>query len=133
VFRTLSQFRGHATLRTWIYRIVINQASNRQRWWRRRRKAQQVPLEDYAAAHGELPESRNFAMPDRVLQQREVADRVWHALDDLPFDQRAVIVLREIDGLSYEEISESLTIAVGTVKSRLARARESLRAALKPA
>ena len=133
VFRTLSQFRGHATLRTWIYRIVINQASNRQRWWRRRRKAQQVPLEEYAVTHGELPESRNFAMPDRVLQQREVADRVWHALNGLPFDQRAVIVLREIDGLSYEEIAESLGIAVGTVKSRLARARESLRAALKPA
>jgi RNA polymerase sigma-70 factor (ECF subfamily) len=133
VFRTLSQFRGQATLRTWIYRIVINQASNRQRWWRRRRKAQQVPLEEYAAAHGELPESRNFASPDRVLQQREVADRVWHALDALPFDQRAVIVLREIDGLSYEEIAASLGIAVGTVKSRLARARESLRCALKPA
>jgi RNA polymerase sigma-70 factor (ECF subfamily) len=69
-------------------------------------------------------------MPDRVLQQREVASRVWHALDALPFDQRAVIVLREIDGLSYEEIATSLDVAVGTVKSRLARARESLRLAL---
>ena len=130
VFRTLPQFRGQSTLRTWIYRIVVNQASNRQRWWRRRKKSQQVALEDHAATHGELPDVRNFAMPDRVLQQREVAGRVWQALDALPFDQRAVIVLREIEGLSYEEIATSLNVAVGTVKSRLARARESLRLAL---
>ena len=77
VFRTLPQFRGQSALRTWIYRIVVNQASNRQRWFRRRHKADQVPLEDLAARHGELAESRNFAMPDRVLQQREAAGRVW--------------------------------------------------------
>jgi RNA polymerase sigma-70 factor (ECF subfamily) len=69
-------------------------------------------------------------MPDQVLQQRETAGRVWHALNALPFDQRAVIVLREIDGLSYEEIATSLGVAVGTVKSRLARARAMLRDAL---
>jgi RNA polymerase sigma-70 factor, ECF subfamily len=131
IFRTLAQFRGQSTLRTWIYRIVVNQASNRQRWWRRRRRAQQVALDEHTAAHGELPESRSYAMPDQVLQQREIAGRVWQALDQLPFDQRAVIVLREIDGLSYEEIATSLGVAVGTVKSRLARARGSLRAALR--
>jgi len=131
IFRTLAQFRGQSTLRTWIYRIVVNQASNRQRWWRRRRRAQQVALDDHTAAHGELPESRSYAMPDQVLQQREIAGRVWQALDQLPFDQRAVIVLREIDGLSYEEIATSLGVAVGTVKSRLARARGTLRAALR--
>jgi RNA polymerase sigma-70 factor, ECF subfamily len=130
VFRTLPQFRGQSTLRTWIYRIDVNQASNRQRWWRRRHRAQQVPLEVHAAAHGELAESRPFAMPDRVLQERETAGRVWKALDQLPFDQRAVIVLREIDGLSYDEIAVSLSVAVGTVKSRLARARDTLRATL---
>lgn len=130
VFRTLKQFRGQATLRTWIYRIVVNQASNRQRWWRRRHRSQQVRLEDLTAAQGELSEVRVSSQPDRVLQQRETSDRVWHALDGLPFDQRAVIVLREIDGLSYEEIATSLDVAVGTVKSRLARAREGLRLAL---
>jgi RNA polymerase sigma-70 factor (ECF subfamily) len=130
VFRTLPSFRGQSTLRTWIYRIVVNQASNRLRWWRRRHRAQQVPLEEHAATHGDLPDQRNAAMPDRLLQQREVADRVWGALGQLPFDQRTVIVLREIDGLSYEEIAESLGVAVGTVKSRLARARGTLRAAL---
>jgi RNA polymerase sigma-70 factor, ECF subfamily len=133
VFRTLPQFRGQSTLKTWIYRIVVNQASNRQRWWRRRHRSQQVPLDEHTSTHGELAESRNFAMPDRVLQQRETADRVWEALDALPFEQRAVVVLREIDGLSYEEIATSLGIAVGTVKSRLARARDGLRARLRPA
>ena len=125
VFRTLPQFRGQSTLRTWIYRIVVNQASNRQRWWRRRRRAQQVALDEHTATHGELPEVRLSAQPDSVLEQREASQRVWSALDALPFDQRAVVVLREIDGLSYEEIAASLGVAVGTVKSRLARARES--------
>ncbi|MEO8071001.1 MAG: sigma-70 family RNA polymerase sigma factor [Acidobacteriota bacterium] len=133
VFRTLPSFRGQATLKTWIYRIVVNQASNRQRWWRRRRREKQVPLEDVAPMQGELAESRSFALPDRVLQQRETAGRVWRALENLPFDQRAAIVLREIDGLSYEEIASSLGLAVGTVKSRLARARISLRDALRSA
>ena len=131
VFRTLPQFRGQSSLRTWIYRIVINQASNRQRWWRRRHRAQQVTLDDPAVSHGELAESRSFAMPDRLLQQQEIAGRVWAALDALPFDQRTVIVLREIEGLSYEEIADSLAVAVGTVKSRLARARQELRDALR--
>jgi RNA polymerase sigma-70 factor (ECF subfamily) len=131
VFQMLPKFRGQSTLRTWIYRIVVNHASNRQRWWRRRRRSQQVPLDEQLATHGELAESRNFAQPDRVLQQREVAGLVWRALDALPFDQRAVIVLREIDGLSYEEIAVSLGVVVGTVKSRLARARENLRASLR--
>ena len=130
VFRTLGQFRGQSTLRTWIYRIVVNQASNRQRWWRRRHRSQQVRLEDLTATQGELKENHGSSMPDRVLQQRETSDRVWAALKRLPFDQRAVIVLREIDGLSYEEIATSLDVAVGTVKSRLARAREGLRLAL---
>lgn len=132
VFRTLPRFRGQSTLRTWIYRIVVNQASNRHRWWRRRHRSQQVPLEAHTASHGELTEARNFAQPDRVLEQRETAGRVWEALNRLPFDQRAVVVLREIDGLSYEEIASSLSVAVGTVKSRLARARQNLRSDLRP-
>jgi RNA polymerase sigma-70 factor (ECF subfamily) len=77
-----------------------------------------------------LPDRRDGAAPDREFQKRETAAIVWRALDALPFDQRAVIVLREIEGLSYEEIATSLDVAVGTVKSRLARARESLREGL---
>src|SRR3954469_4020009 len=127
VFRTLHAFRGQSSLRTWIYRIVVNQARNRQRWWRRRHRAQQVSLDQHVQDHGDLPETSNGGSPDRVLGQKQLADRIRVALDRLPFDQRTAVVLREIDGLSYEKIVFALGIAVGTVKSRLARAREGLR------
>jgi RNA polymerase sigma-70 factor (ECF subfamily) len=89
-----------------------------------------VALEEHTAAHGELPDRSETSSPDREFQKRETSAIVWQALDRLPFDQRAVIVLREIEGLSYEEIATSLEVAVGTVKSRLARARENLREGL---
>ncbi len=131
VFRTTAQFRGQSSLRTWIYRIVVNQASNRQRSWRRRFRAYQVTLDDHAASHGELAAQDRSASPEQVLQQHETAGRVWQALASLPFEQRVAIVLREIDGLGYDEIAESLGVVVGTVKSRLARARLNLRDALR--
>jgi RNA polymerase sigma-70 factor (ECF subfamily) len=131
VFRTLPRFRAQSSLRTWIYRICVNQAKNRQRWWRRRHRASQVSLDEHVQAHGELPSHGNGIQPDRVFGQRELAERLKQALLVLPFDQRTAIVLREIDGLSYEEIAFSQGVAVGTVKSRLARAREVLRAELR--
>jgi RNA polymerase sigma-70 factor (ECF subfamily) len=131
VFRVLPRFRGQSSLRTWIYRIVVNQAKNRQRWWRRRHRAAQVSLDEHIEHHGEFSSDGNGAQPDRVFSQRELASRLKEALLTLPFDQRTAIVLREIDGLSYEEIAFSQGVAVGTVKSRLARAREILRAELR--
>jgi RNA polymerase sigma-70 factor (ECF subfamily) len=131
VFRTIHNFRGQSALRTWIYRIVVNQARNRQRWWRRRHRSQQVSLDEHIRDHGELPEKRTNGDPDTLLNRKELAEQIRTALDNLPFDQRTALVLREIDGLSYEEIGYSLGIAVGTVKSRLARAREALRARLR--
>lgn len=131
VFRTIHGFRGQSALRTWIYRIVINQARNRQRWWRRRFRSQQVSLDDHIRDNGEMRSVE--AEPDRVLGRKELASRLSSALDALPFDQRTCIVLREVDGLSYEEIAFSLGVAAGTVKSRLARAREALRAQLRDA
>ncbi len=133
VFRTIHGFRGQSALRTWIYRIVVNQARNRQRWWRRRHRAQQVSLDEHLRDFGDFPEQTDGASPDRMLGRKELADRIRVALDKLPFDQQTALVLREIDGLSYEEIGFSLGIAVGTVKSRLARAREALRAQLRDA
>jgi RNA polymerase sigma-70 factor, ECF subfamily len=129
VFRTLSSFRGQSALRTWIYRIVINQARNRQRWWRRRHRASQVSLDEHLQQCGELA-SPATVLPDRALASKETAERIWRALEHLPFDQRTALILREIDGLRYEEIAFSLGVAVGTVKSRLTRARQALRAEL---
>ncbi len=129
VFRTLSHFRGQSALRTWIYRIVINQVRNRQRWWRRRHRSELVSLDEHLRHFGDV-ESKGEVLPDRLLASKETAARILGALDRLPFDQRTALVLREVDGLKYEDIAFSLDVAVGTVKSRLTRARQSLRAEL---
>ena len=127
VFRTIHSFRGQSALKTWIYRIVVNQARNRQRFWRRRRRADQVSLDQHVAEHGDLRQPGDGSSPDRAFVRKELASKLWSALNALPFDQRTVVVLREIDGLSYDEIAFSLGVAVGTVKSRLTRARQVLR------
>src|SRR5690606_26617314 len=125
----LGSFRGQSALRTWIYRIVVNQARNRQRWWRRRRRASQVSLDEHLRECGDL-ESKGDVLPDRLLASKETAARIWQAMERLPFDQRTALILREIDGLRYEEIAFTIGVAVGTVKSRLTRARQALRAEL---
>jgi RNA polymerase sigma-70 factor (ECF subfamily) len=127
VFRTIHSFRGQSALKTWIYRIVVNQARNRQRFWRRRRRADQVSLDQHVAEHGDLRQPGDGRSPARAFVRKELASKLWSALNALPFDQRTVVVLREIDGLSYDEIAFSLGVAVGTVKSRLTRARQVLR------
>jgi RNA polymerase sigma-70 factor (ECF subfamily) len=132
VFRTIHAFRGQSALRTWIYRIAVNQARNRHRFWRRRHRADQVSLDAHIKMHGDFLSSAEFG-PDRMLAQKELAARLQHALDALPFDQRTAIILREIDGLSYDEIAFSLGVAVGTIKSRLTRARQALRLELQEA
>jgi RNA polymerase sigma-70 factor (ECF subfamily) len=132
VFRTIHGFRCQSSLRTWIYRIAVNQARNRHRFWRRRRRADQVSLDQHVAVHGELA-SGGESTPDRLLAQKELASRLRRALDHLPFDQRTVVILREIDGLSYGEIGYSLGLSVGTVKSRLTRGRQALREELREA
>jgi RNA polymerase sigma-70 factor (ECF subfamily) len=127
VFRTLANFRGQSALRTWIYRIVVNQVRNRQRWWRRRHRGEQVSLDAHVEKFGDLESKNDASTPDRMFVRKETAQRIWSALDHLPFDQRTALILREIDGLRYDEIAFSLGIAVGTVKSRLTRARQALR------
>src|SRR6476659_1163500 len=81
VFRTIHTFRGHSSLRTWIYRIVVNQARNRQRWWRRRHRSQQVSLDQHIQDHGDLPERTDGQSPDRLLGQKRLAERIRSALD----------------------------------------------------
>lgn len=130
VFRTLHRFRGQSSLRTWIFRIVINQARNRQRWWRRRQRSSQVSLDQHIREHGDLVLGASPSTPDHELSRKELGARLYRALQHLPFDQRTALVLREIEGLRYDEIAFSLGLPVGTVKSRLTRARQALRAEL---
>jgi RNA polymerase sigma-70 factor (ECF subfamily) len=132
VFRTIHRFRGQSSLRTWIYRIAVNQARNRHRFWRRRHRNDQVSLDAHLAVHGDSLSGAEVT-PERALARKELAEQLWSALAHLPFDQRTAIVLREIDGLSYEEIAYSLGVAIGTVKSRLTRARQALRLELREA
>src|SRR6266545_4543296 len=80
VFRTLSSFRGHSALRTWIYRIVVNQARNRQRWWRRRHRSQQVSLDEHLQHCGDLPSETEIG-PDRLLASKETAAKLRQAMD----------------------------------------------------
>jgi RNA polymerase sigma-70 factor, ECF subfamily len=135
VYRTLGRFEGRSSVKTWIYRIVVNQCHNRRRWWRRRARERSRPIEDLTAAEeARLSEAEAGASPsafDRV-RRAERAARVQEAMMSLSFAHRAVLMLRDAEGLSCEAVAETLALPVGTVKSRLSRAREALRARLLP-
>ena len=131
VYRTLPRFEGRSTVRTWIYRIVVNQCCNRQRWWRRRRRAAACPLEEITPAdEAKMSAVSPAEGPFERLDRRERARVMETALRALSFDHRAVLLLREVEGLSCEEIATTLALPIGTVKSRLARGRDGLRRAL---
>jgi RNA polymerase sigma-70 factor (ECF subfamily) len=136
VYRKLSTFRRDASLRTWIYRIVINRAKNRQRWWKRRMgEMTALSLEEAETRPGCGVAARlacSDVAPDEALERKEREQILHRAIEKLPFDQRTILLLKEIEGLSYEEISTTLDLPLGTVKSRLARARKSLRDSLDP-
>jgi RNA polymerase sigma-70 factor (ECF subfamily) len=129
VYRKLGRFEGRSTLRTWIYRITVNQCHNRRRWWKRRHKDKEEPLDDLATGPNAvfLADRRPESSPYDQTRRSERARRVQRALLQLSFDHRAVLVLFEIEGQSCAAIADALGIATGTVKSRLARAREALR------
>ena len=129
-FQSIGHFRGEADVRTWIYRIAINQARNRWRWWRRRKRDTTVSLDandgrgqpliaSLRADHSSNPEQATLA------HEREAA--LNGALQNLGQSYRETVILRDIEGFSYDEIASMLDISVGTVKSRLARGRQELR------
>lgn len=130
-FQSIGQFRGESDLRTWIYRIAINQARNRWRWWRRRHRDATVSIDatesaGNAAILASLSSDRS-SDPEHgaIAHERERALR--KALSSLKRVYREAVVLRDIEGFAYEEIATALDISVGTVKSRLARGRQELR------
>jgi len=128
VYRTLGRFEGRSCLKTWIYRIVVNQCHNRRRFWHRRGRDREEALDEALAAPERTGTSGEWqASPYEQARRHERARRVQRALFGLRFEQRSVVVLREIEGLSCEEVAAALGIPEGTVKSRLSRAREALR------
>jgi RNA polymerase sigma-70 factor (ECF subfamily) len=131
-FRHLASFRGDADLRTWLYRIAVNQARNRWRWWKRRRRDRTVSLDAPVSEGIDSPLSAGLAGdegldPERQALAREREAALHAALKSLSRPYREVIVLRDIEGLSYEEVASTLDLNVGTVKSRLNRGRAELR------
>ncbi|HJQ34722.1 MAG TPA: sigma-70 family RNA polymerase sigma factor [Pyrinomonadaceae bacterium] len=131
-FRHLSSFRGDADLKTWLYRIAVNQARNRWRWWKRRRRDRTLSLDAPVSEGQDAPLSAGLASdtaedPERQTLARERERALHAALRTLSRPYREVIVLRDIEGLSYEEVALALDLNVGTVKSRLSRGRDELR------
>ena len=130
-FQSIGRFRGDASLKTWIYRIAINQARNRWRWWRRRKRDVTVSL-DATDEQNEQPlaatlPSENSLNPEQETLAREREAQLRNALLGLKSAFRESVVLRDVEGFSYEEIAEMLQISIGTVKSRIARGRLELR------
>jgi RNA polymerase sigma-70 factor (ECF subfamily) len=129
VYRTLARFEARSTLKTWIYRIVVNQCHNRRRFWSRRGNGQARPIAELTPQEeAHLAASHPEPGPYDEVCRRGRAERMQRALLCLSFDHRAILLLREVEGLSCEAIAATLQVPEGTVKSRLARAREALRA-----
>ena len=138
VFRNIRGFHGEASLRTWLYRIALHEASNQRRWWSRHKK-QEITIDssfesDPDAENSHLSLAATLAdhsdSPFDHAAQAEVRERVEAALRQIPESFRTVVILREIEGFSYDEIAEVVNVNLGTVKSRLTRGRSALRAIL---
>jgi len=136
VFRGMKNFNGACSLKTWLYRIAIHEASNQRRWWFRH-KSKETSMEAREDAEG-----NSFGLGDLLadpgdsplehLAHKEIKVRVEAELKQVSEPYRTTLVLRDIEGLAYEEIAEVLEISLGTVKSRLIRGRDALRKRLEP-
>ena len=122
-FRAAGQFRGDANFSTWLYRIAINHASTRRKTLNSRQR-KVVPIESADSLHDPEPG------PLEILEKEEIREKVQFALNQLEPDDAAVILLRDLQDVSYNEVAQVLEIPVGTVKSRLHRARQALKSRL---
>jgi RNA polymerase sigma-70 factor (ECF subfamily) len=130
-FQNIGRFRGDADLKTWLYRIAVNQARNRWRWWRRRRRDETISLDGQDSDGGRqlgarLPDP-GARDPETEALAHERETLLHEALRGLRHSYRETVVLRDVEGFTYEEIAAALEISIGTVKSRLARGRLELR------
>ncbi len=132
--RAIKSFRGESELKTWLFRIAINESRNRFRWWKRRRRDQTLSL-DATLGDSETQVwetiSDNYISPEDEVLRQERARALNDAIATLKAVYREAIVLCDIEGLSYEECAETLGTNIGTVKSRISRGREELRRQLK--
>lgn len=130
-YRALRGFRGDSAFYTWLYRIAVNTAKNYLESRGRRPMSLDLELEGLETLDGS-DGLREQATPERQLLTGEIAATIQQVLDLLPADLRTAIVLREVEGLSYEEIAEIMDCPIGTVRSRIFRAREAVDKELKP-
>ncbi len=131
-YRALPNFRGDSAFYTWLYRIAINTAKNHLvSQGRRAPTTTEVDIEE-AETFDDGDHLRDLNTPESMLVTKQVGEAVNRAIDELPEDLRTAIVLREIEGLSYEEIADSMSCPIGTVRSRIFRAREAIAQELKP-
>lgn len=131
IFRGLGDFRAECSLKTWVYRIAVREAANRRRWFfRHRRKECSIEFREDENGFGErLADSRET--PFEAVRRRERREIVAAALRQLDERLRAVVVMRDLEGISYQEIAQTLGVPLGTVKSRILRGREALKVKLK--
>jgi RNA polymerase sigma-70 factor, ECF subfamily len=136
VFRGVGSFHGESSLRTWIYRIALHEASNQRRWWMRH-KQQEIPIEmEMTDSEFEPVGCRKDTLVDQAESPYEMAvhtqnrERVEAALKQVPEPYRTTLILRDIEGFVYEEVAEMQGVNLGTVKSRLVRGRAHLKAIL---
>jgi len=130
-YRALGNFRGDSAFYTWLYRIAINTAKNYLVSRSRRSSDYQVDIQD-AEALENAPQLQGMETPERLLLNQEIIDTIKTAIDKLPEEMRTAIMLREFEGMSYEEIAEAMDCPVGTVRSRIFRAREAIDNKLNP-
>jgi RNA polymerase sigma-70 factor, ECF subfamily len=132
VFRGIRGFRGGSSLKTWLYRVSVRQALNHRRWcWRHHR--QQISIDAEEDGRNSAMELRDEeATPFEQMAAREMQSTVRRALASVPPLFRSAVILRDLEGLSYEEIAEILEVSVGTVKSRILRGRRTLKEILDP-
>lgn len=130
-YRALPRFRGDSAFYTWLYRIAINTAKNHLVAQHRRPVDQQVDLQD-PEQYDMQARLRDMDTPEGLLLSEEIRRTVEAAIQKLPEELRTAIVLRELEGMSYEEIAQAMDCPVGTVRSRIFRAREAIGQSLQP-
>lgn len=130
-YRALPGFRGESAFYTWLYRIAINTAKNYLVAQGRRPPGSDIDAQDAEQYEGQSF-LKEYETPERILLKDEIEATVFKAIEELPEDLRTAITLRELEGMSYEEIAQAMGCPIGTVRSRIFRARESIDAKLRP-